>query len=42
MVISPLTAKTHQKNIYAKMQVHSQQELISLIEDAIDERRAVS
>ena len=40
LVISPLTAKTHQKNIYAKMQVHSQQELISLIEEAIDEQRA--
>ena len=32
LVISPQTAKTHRKNIYAKMQVHSQQELIDLAE----------
>jgi len=40
LVVSPSTAKTYQKNVYAKIQVHSQQELISLIEKAIDEQRA--
>jgi DNA-binding CsgD family transcriptional regulator len=40
LVISQLTAKTHQKNIYSKMQIHGQQELISLIEATIDEQRS--
>ena len=42
LVISQLTAKTHQKNIYAKMQIHSQQELIGLTEDVINEQRTVT
>lgn len=32
LVISPSTAKTHIRNIYAKLDIHSQKELISLVE----------
>lgn len=38
LVVSVNTAKTHIRNIYAKLGVHSQQELIALVEDA--ERKA--
>ena len=37
LVISPQTAKMHQKNIYGKMDVHSQQDLIRLIDQAIED-----
>ncbi len=33
-VISPHTAKTHIHNVYKKLGIHSQQELIDLVEDA--------
>lgn len=33
-VISPSTAKTHVHNVYKKLEIHSQQELISLVEQA--------
>lgn len=36
LTISPQTAKTHQKNIYAKMGIHSQQDLIMLIDQEIE------
>ena len=39
LVISPQTAKTHQKNVYAKMGLHSQQDLIMLIDRTIEEAR---
>ena len=39
LTISPQTAKTHQKNIYAKMGLHSQQDLIMLIDRSIEEVR---
>ena len=39
LVITQSTAKTHLRNIYAKMGVHTQQEIINLIEHAIDEQR---
>ncbi len=38
--IAPATAKTHQKNIYTKLKLHSQQELILLIDGTIAEQRA--
>ena len=40
LCISPATAKTHQKNIYTKLKLHSQQELILLIDSTISEQRA--
>ena len=39
LTISPQTAKMHQKNIYAKMDLHSQQDLIKLIDQAIEDSR---
>lgn len=36
LVITPSTAKTHLRNIYAKLDVHTQQELINLVEAWID------
>ena len=36
--ISPATAKTHIKHIYSKLGVHSQQELIDMVEQ--NERQA--
>ncbi len=36
-VISPHTAKTHIHNVYKKLDVHSQQDLISLVEQAATE-----
>lgn len=36
-VISPHTAKTHIHNVYKKLDIHSQQDLISMVEDAADE-----
>jgi DNA-binding CsgD family transcriptional regulator len=39
LVLSRNTIKTHVKNIYAKLGVHSQQELIDLVEQATGERR---
>ena len=36
LVITPSTAKTHLRNIYAKLDVHTQQELINLVEGWID------
>lgn len=36
LVITPSTAKTHLRNIYAKLGVHTQQELIDLVESYID------
>ena len=32
MVVSRSTAKTHVRNVYAKLDVHSQQDLINLVE----------
>ena len=37
LLISPQTAKTHQKNVYAKMGLHSQQDLIMLIDRTIED-----
>ena len=39
LTISPQTAKMHQKNIYAKMNLHSQQDLIKLIDQSIEDSR---
>lgn len=39
LVLSPSTAKTHIRNIYGKMDVHSQQELLQVVEATIDELR---
>lgn len=36
-VISPHTAKTHIHNVYKKLDIHSQQDLISMVEDAAEE-----
>ena len=36
MVVSRSTAKTHIRNVYAKLEVHSQQELIDLVERAAE------
>ena len=36
LVIAPSTAKAHLRNIYAKLGVHTQQELIDLVESYID------
>ena len=36
LVISVNTAKTHMRNIYAKLGVHSQQELIALVNETIE------
>ena len=40
MVVSRSTAKTHVRNVYAKLEVHSQQELIDIVEAAADLRTA--
>ena len=32
MVVSRSTAKTHVRNVYAKLEIHSQQELIDIVE----------
>ncbi len=37
MVISPATAKVYVRNIYAKLGVHTQQDLISLVEERFSE-----
>jgi DNA-binding CsgD family transcriptional regulator len=42
MFIAQTTVKTHQRSIYAKLGVHSQQELLTLIEKTIDQQRAGS
>jgi DNA-binding CsgD family transcriptional regulator len=42
LTISPKTAKTHLRRIYTKMGVHSQQELISIIEETIRQQRSVT
>ncbi len=39
LVISPSTAKVYTRSIYAKLGVHSQQDLISMVEQRIDEQR---
>ena len=36
MVVSRSTAKTHVRNVYAKLEVHSQQELIDIVEAAAE------
>ena len=40
MVVSRSTAKTHIRNVYAKLEVHSQQELIDLVERAAEKQPA--
>lgn len=40
LTISPQTAKMHQKNIYAKMDLHSQQDIIKIIDQAIADSRS--
>ncbi len=37
LVVSPNTVKTHVRHIYTKMGIHSQQELIDIVEAAADE-----
>lgn len=39
LVITQSTAKTHLRNIYAKMEVHNQQEILNLVEQTIDEQK---
>ena len=39
LVIAQSTAKTHLRNIYAKMDVHNQQEILNLVEQTIDEQK---
>ncbi len=39
MVIAPSTAKVYIRNVYAKLGVHSQQDLITLVEERIDAMR---
>ena len=39
LVITQSTAKTHLRNIYAKMDVHNQQEILNLVEQTIDEQK---
>jgi DNA-binding NarL/FixJ family response regulator len=39
LVVAPTTVKTHQRSIYSKLDVHSQQELLTLIEKTIDQQR---
>lgn len=39
MVITVNTAKSHLRSIYAKVSVHSQQELIALVDDKVEELR---
>ena len=36
LVLSHNTVKTHVRHIYAKLDVHSQQELISMVEEATE------
>jgi DNA-binding CsgD family transcriptional regulator len=38
LVISPATAKTHFRNLYTKLGLHSQQEIIKLLETTISEQ----
>ena len=40
LVISKSTYQTHMRNIYKKMDIHTDQELIDLIEQALDRRKA--
>ena|GEM_PF-5509129 len=40
LVISKNTYQTHMRNAYAKIGVHSQQELLDILEDTIEEERA--
>ena len=40
LVISKSTYQTHMRNIYKKMDIHTDQELIDLIEEALDRRKA--
>ena len=37
LVLSPLTVKTHARNIYAKLDVHTQRELVELVERGREE-----
>jgi len=39
MFVAQTTVKTHQRSIYAKLGVHSQQELLTLVEKTIDQQR---
>lgn len=39
LIITQSTAKTHLRNIYAKMDVHNQQEILNLVEETIDEQK---
>lgn len=39
MTVSRSTAKTHIRNVYAKLEVHSQQELIDLVEGEVERRQ---
>lgn len=39
LFLAPETVKTHARNIYRKMQIHSQEELMALVENYDDERR---
>ncbi|MCD8315797.1 MAG: helix-turn-helix transcriptional regulator [Eggerthellaceae bacterium] len=40
LFITQSTAKTHLRNIYSKMGVHAQQEVIDLVESTIDEQKS--
>jgi DNA-binding CsgD family transcriptional regulator/MFS family permease len=39
LVITPGTVKTHLRSIYAKLDVHTQQEVLTLVEHTIDQQR---